>query len=128
MDANHHESTPNQQGGLEGQDVSRRGLLKRAGGIGAALTVSSVAGSALFSEPALAASAQRAPGSLPYPDLAAGTVNSQMPFDHIIVVMMENHSFDNLLGQLPIAGQPQADGLTFDSARSARGGRSSSGP
>jgi phospholipase C len=21
-----------------------------------------------------------------------------MPFDHIVVVMMENHSFDNLLG------------------------------
>jgi phospholipase C len=120
MDANHHESTPNQQGGPDGQDVSRRGLLKRAGGIGAALTVSSVAGSALFAEPALAASAQRAPGSLPYPDLAAGTVNSQMPFDHIIVVMMENHSFDNLLGQLPIAGQPQADGLTFDAAGNAQ--------
>jgi phospholipase C len=39
-----------------------------------------------------------------------------MPFDHIVVVVMENHSFDNLLGALPRAGQPAADGLTFDSA------------
>jgi phospholipase C len=31
-----------------------------------------------------------------------------MPFDHIVVVMMENHSFDNLLGALP-----GVDGLTF---------------
>ena len=29
-----------------------------------------------------------------------GTVNDAMPFDHIVVVMMENHSFDNLLGAL----------------------------
>ena len=39
-----------------------------------------------------------------------------MPFDHIVVVMMENHSFDNLLGALPRSGQPAADGLTFDGA------------
>jgi phospholipase C len=38
-----------------------------------------------------------------------------MPFDHVIVVMMENHSFDNLLGALPLT---RADivGLTFDDA------------
>ena len=29
--------------------------------------------------------------------------------------MMENHSFDNLLGALARSGQPAADGLTFDS-------------
>jgi phospholipase C len=39
-----------------------------------------------------------------------------MPFDHLVVVTMENHSFDNLLGELPRSGQPAADGLTFDSA------------
>jgi phospholipase C len=42
-----------------------------------------------------------------------------MPFDHIVVVMMENHSFDNVLGMLPVAGQPQADGLTFGSSGNA---------
>jgi phospholipase C len=57
----------------------------------------------------------RHPDSLPDPSEPAGSVNDAMPFDHIIVVMMENHSFDNLLGELPRSGQPAADGLTFDS-------------
>ena len=42
-----------------------------------------------------------------------------MPFDHIVVVMMENHSFDNLLGALARSGQPAVDGLTFDGAGAA---------
>jgi phospholipase C len=41
----------------------------------------------------------RQPGSLPNPSLAAGT--EQLPeIEHIVVVMMENHSFDNLLGMM----------------------------
>jgi phospholipase C len=56
----------------------------------------------------------RMPGSLPDPSKPAGTPNPAMPFDHIVVVMMENHSFDNLLGKLSLAGQPLADGLDFD--------------
>ena len=40
-----------------------------------------------------------------------------MPFDHLVVVMMENHSFDNLLGALPVSGQPAADALTFVDGR-----------
>jgi phospholipase C len=39
-----------------------------------------------------------------------------MPFDHIVVVMMENHSFDNILGALARVGQSAADGLTFGAA------------
>jgi Phosphoesterase family len=58
----------------------------------------------------------REPDSLLRPGQPAGTVDDAMPFDHIVVVMMKNHSFDNLLGALPRAGQPAADGLTFDSA------------
>jgi phospholipase C len=39
----------------------------------------------------------RAAGSRPYPDLPPGT--DQVPeIEHIVVVMMENHSFDNILG------------------------------
>jgi phospholipase C len=53
--------------------------------------------------------AGRTASTLPFPNQAPGTVNKDMPFDHIIVVMMENHSFDNLLG-----AHPGADGLTFD--------------
>ena len=45
---------------------------------------------------------RRQAGSLPFPHQPPGTVNGEMPFDHLIVVMMENHSFDNLLGALPL--------------------------
>jgi phospholipase C len=63
-----------------------------------------------------AATGIRRPDSLPDPGRPAGTVNPLMPFDHVVVVMMENHSFDNLLGALPLYGQRSADGLSFNSA------------
>jgi phospholipase C len=56
----------------------------------------------------------RGPGSLPDPTRPAGEPTAALPFDHIVVVMMENHSFDNYLGMLPRRGQPLADGFTFD--------------
>jgi phospholipase C len=93
-------------------EITRRSLLRRGGALGAALAVPGLRD--LAAAPgALAATARRAPGSLPFPSEKPGTVNAAMPFDHIVVVMMENHSFDNLLGALPVSGQPQADGLTF---------------
>jgi phospholipase C len=58
--------------------------------------------------------ALRAPDSLPDPSRPAGTPDETLPFAHIVVIVMENHSFDNLLGALPISGQPLADGLAFD--------------
>ena len=58
----------------------------------------------------------REPDSLPRPGQPAGSADAAMPFDHIVVVMLENHSFDNLLGALARSGQPAADGLSFDSA------------
>ena len=61
---------------------------------------------------------RRGPGSLPYPDRPVGAVNDEMPFDHLVVVMMENHSFDNLLGGLS-RSHPGVDGLTFDNAGNA---------
>jgi phospholipase C len=39
--------------------------------------------------------ATREAGSRPFPDKPVGAINTDMPFDHIVVVMMENHSFDN---------------------------------
>jgi phospholipase C len=62
----------------------------------------------------------RPPDSLPDPKRAAGTPTEALPFDHIVVVMMENHSFDNLLGALALSGQPEAHGLRFDSSGRAR--------
>jgi len=97
--------------------LSRRDFLRATGIAGAAAAAGPVLGS-LGASPAWA-TARRAPDSLPHPNLPAGTVNENLPFDHIVVVMMENHSFDNYLGALPIHGQPQADGLTFDASGKA---------
>jgi len=64
------------------------------------------------------ASSGRGPGSLPFPAKPVGTVNEEMPFDHLVVVMMENHSFDNLLGELSRT-RPDVEGLRFDGAGQA---------
>ncbi|HET9105108.1 MAG TPA: alkaline phosphatase family protein [Solirubrobacteraceae bacterium] len=58
---------------------------------------------------------RRSAGSLPHPDRPPGTPAPDMPFDHLVVVMMENHSFDNLLGALSRT-RPEVDGLSFDAA------------
>ncbi len=42
----------------------------------------------------------RNPGSRPFPYLSAGVKNKDMPIDHLVVIMQENHSFDQYFGQL----------------------------
>jgi len=74
----------------------------------------------------------RLPNSFPYPDKRAGSANAEMPFDHIVVVMMENHSFDNLLGALPRLERSDVDGagvdgLTFDASGAATNTKRSEG-
>src|SRR5580704_19388410 len=87
--------------------VSRRGLLK-AGALAAAVAP---AASWRRSEPNhLAGSGWgrlRRPGSLPDPRRPAGT-DTIPQIEHIVVVMMENHSYDNHFGMLRRAG---ADGF-----------------
>jgi phospholipase C len=95
-----------------GRPLTRRSFL-RAGGTAAAALAAGSGGGLLGSAQALAKTT-RQPDSLPDPRRAAGTATAVLPFDHLIVVMMENHSFDNLLGALPIAGQPLAHGLHFN--------------
>ena len=90
--------------------ITRRTLLQRGAVAGTALSLPSLAGPLLSA--ALAATVRK-PDSLPNPYVDAGTVDAAMPFDHIVVVMMENHSFDNLLGALSRNGVPKADGLSF---------------
>jgi phospholipase C len=51
----------------------------------------------------------RQPGSLPYPKLAPGT-DTMPEIEHFVVVMMENHSFDNILGLIG-----RGDGFTLGS-------------
>ena len=51
----------------------------------------------------------REPGSLPHPDLPAGT-DTLPQVKHLVVLVMENHSYDNHLGMLR---RPGADGFTL---------------
>ncbi len=89
---------------------TRREVLRAGGGLalGAALGLGYDLNSLARSAPI------RSPGSLPDPSRPAGTVDESLPFDHIVIVMQENHSFDDYLGMLPRRGQPLADGFTFN--------------
>ena len=53
-----------------------------------------------------------ASAATPTPQVTPGLTPGSAPFDHVIVVMMENRSFDHFLGWLPSADGHQA-GLTF---------------
>ena len=82
---------------------------------GAAAGFDLVAGGPLV-RAALAATPARRAGDRPYPGLPPGT-ESLPQIQHIVVLMMENHSFDNHLGALRRAG---VDGLTFGSDGKAK--------
>jgi phospholipase C len=57
--------------------------------------------------------ASRRPDSLPFPHLPAG-YESMQQIKHVVVLMMENRSFDNLLGLAPfqVSGRARLDGLS----------------
>jgi phospholipase C len=97
-----------------GYGMTRRALLRT--GAGATLAAALPFGSGLASSLARAAAPTglRRPDSLPDPGRPAGEATDALPFDHIVVLMMENHSFDNYFGMLPLRGQRAADGFTFD--------------
>ena len=80
---------------------SRRGLLK------AGLAAGAVAGTGAWSSGGAAGGRLRQPGSRPYPRLPAGT-DTIPQIEHIVILMMENHSYDNRLGLLRRRG---ADGF-----------------
>jgi phospholipase C len=84
--------------------VTRRGLLKGAAAAGIALGVGCGRAARVVT--------LRRPGSLPYPGLRAGT-DTIPQIKHIVVLMMENHSYDNHLGMLGRAG---ADGFALGSS------------
>ena len=78
----------------------RRGVLK------AGLAAGAVAGTGAW-RLAPGHRPPRQPGSLPYPRLPAGT-DTIPQIEHIVVLMMENHSFDNRVGMLR---RPGVDGF-----------------
>ncbi|HMC08976.1 MAG TPA: alkaline phosphatase family protein, partial [Actinomycetota bacterium] len=83
------------------QTYSRRTLLKgMAAGAGLALAGPLARfGSGVASGAGTRTGALAAPGSLPFPHLPPGT-DTLPAIDHIVVLMMENHSFDNYFGML----------------------------
>jgi phospholipase C len=83
-----------------GNGPRRRGVLK------AGLAVGALAGTGAW-RAAPGDRPLRRPGSLPYPELPPGT-DTIPQIEHIVVLMMENHSFDNRLGMLR---RPGVDGF-----------------
>ncbi len=92
--------------------LSRRRLLQAAAGTALSAALSGP-GSWGAAARALALPLRR-PGSLPYPNLPVGT-DTLPQIEHVLVLMMENHSYDNYLGMLGRAPgqQPRGDGFTI---------------
>jgi phospholipase C len=97
--------------GERSASITRRALLAGAAGGAAMVAVGRLPA---WGRPAAASVAGiRPPNSLPFPHLPEGTPT--MPkIEHIVVLMMENHSFDNLLGMLPhqVSDRRDVDGWT----------------
>jgi phospholipase C len=83
--------------------IDRRAVLKGLAAAAAGVPATFATGTAS------AAPAPRQPGSLPHPKLPPGT-DTIPQVEHVVVLMMENHSYDNKLGML---GRTGADGFTL---------------
>ena len=81
--------------------IARRGVLK------AGLVAGALASTGAWRAAPGKGRPLRQPGSLPYPELPAGT-DTIPQLEHVVVLMMENHSYDNRLGML---FRPGADGF-----------------
>src|SRR5215468_11076731 len=89
---------------ITGRGLRRRDVLRGGAALAAALALPTVASTPAWGAP------RRRPDSLPFPKVPEGT--DMLPqIEHIIVVMMENHSFDNYLGVLG-----RGDGFQLDRA------------
>jgi phospholipase C len=97
--------------------ITRRGALRAGLAGGAALAVAS-RGLPAWARPLAEVAVVRAPGSRPFPRRPEGA-HSIKQVEHIVVVMMENHSFDNILGMLPhrFTSRRNIDGLPVSGSR-----------
>jgi phospholipase C len=114
-------------------NLTRRQLLARGGAAAAGVA----AAGAYSSLPAWArtfarsSTALRRPGSLPFPHLPAGHPTPGLDqIQHVVVLMMENHSFDNVLGMVPhqVTGRAKVDGLTVKRGKVVNSNPSSIAP
>src|SRR5579862_2204438 len=117
-----------------GSALSRRSVLTGLGALAAGSALTACAGSSKAARPYIAPARDlvrltattpttiRKPGSLPNPKLKAGTDTLPL-IEHIVVLMMENHSYDDHFGmlkrgdgfalgsdKLPIDANPNPDG------------------
>ncbi len=86
---------------------TRRTALRYGGAAGAALAGASGIGRLLGQPPQPAPPCCARPTACPTPAARPARATEALPFDHVVVVMMENHSFDNLLGALAALGPAQ---------------------
>jgi len=93
--------------GDKGHTLSRRELL--TGAVAGAGAIGMAACSPTRPSTPTPASRVLLPGSRPYPRLAVGA-DTIPEIEHIVVLMLENHSFDNILGMLG-----RGDGFALDS-------------
>jgi phospholipase C len=109
---------------------TRRTALKTAAGAGVALGAASMSpGIPAWAKPALNRFRLQGPGDRPFPRFPEGT-DTLPQVDHIVVVIMENHSFDNVLGSLPrhrrgrrVDGLPRFRGRQLSYNPDAQGNR-----
>jgi phospholipase C len=94
---------------VDRRTVHRRTVLKGIAAAGAAAGAGATGLGIAAGSDSAAAAVLRQPGSLPHPHLKPGT-DTIGQVEHIVVLMMENHSYDNKLGMLGRAG---ADGFTL---------------
>ncbi len=90
--------------------MTRRTLLRTGAAAGATLVAAR--GVPAWARPVADLGRLRRPGAKPFPHRPEG-VDSLPQIDHIVVLMMENHSFDNILGMLPhkVRSRRGVDGL-----------------
>ncbi len=91
----------------EWQDDKSRRQATRRGVLKAGLASAAAVGAGAWAMPGKDHGGVRQPGSLPFPKLPAGT-DTIPQIEHIVVLMMENHSYDNRMGML---FRPGADGF-----------------
>jgi phospholipase C len=112
-------------------DATRAARLTRRSFLGAAAGAAVAGGYSqlpAWARPVARAAGIRRPDSLPFSHLPAGTT-SMPEIEHVVVLIMENHSFDNLLGMVPhqVPGRQKVDGLTVRHGRFTNGNLDSSG-
>jgi phospholipase C len=82
--------------------LRRRDVLRGGAALAAAMALPAGAPTVAWGAP------RRRPGSLPHPRLPPGT-DTMPEIEHLVVVMMENHSYDNYFGMLE-----RGDGFRLD--------------